>query len=320
MKRFKNILYVCESSVEQSHCIARAISLAQANQAELTVMDVIPDITGISLPANYTAEGLHNKFQAQRFEALRDLVEPFADQVSIKFEVQTGKLFLEAIRSILTNNYDLAIKPGENPSWTDHLFGSNDRQLLRKCPCPLWIMKSTQQQKYSNIVAAVDFGVDFADPQQQALNRSIIQLSSDIAIADSADLHVVHAWDAPIVGMLQMWADQPEEAKRVYIDNELLRHQVNMNKLKKLLPEWIGQEAINYCAPQYHLPMGTPDQAIPKAAQRLKADLVVMGTVARTGISGFIIGNTAEAILDQLQCSVLAVKPSGFETPIKVQT
>jgi nucleotide-binding universal stress UspA family protein len=52
-------------------------------------------------------------------------------------------------------------------------------------------------------------------------------------------------------------------------------------------------------------------------AANLQADLVVMGTIARTGISGFIIGNTAESILDQLTCSVLAVKPPGFVTPVK---
>lgn len=43
-----------------------------------------------------------------------------------------------------------------------------------------------------------------------------------------------------------------------------------------------------------------------------------MGTVARTGISGVIIGNTAEAVLEQLQCSVLALKPPGFVTPVKL--
>jgi nucleotide-binding universal stress UspA family protein len=62
---------------------------------------------------------------------------------------------------------------------------------------------------------------------------------------------------------------------------------------------------------------GEAKKVIPKLVGKLKADLVVMGTVARTGIPGFIIGNTAEAILNQLQCSVLAIKPSGFVSPVK---
>ncbi|WP_432648854.1 universal stress protein [Methylomarinum roseum] len=44
-----------------------------------------------------------------------------------------------------------------------------------------------------------------------------------------------------------------------------------------------------------------------------------MGTLGQTGISGFLIGNTAEAILDQLQCSVLAIKPPGFRSPVTIE-
>lgn len=50
--------------------------------------------------------------------------------------------------------------------------------------------------------------------------------------------------------------------------------------------------------------------------QTYRADLVVMGTVARTGVAGLIIGNTAEAILEQVNCSVLAIKPAGFKSPV----
>ncbi|MDK1310071.1 universal stress protein [Pseudoalteromonas sp. R96] len=52
-------------------------------------------------------------------------------------------------------------------------------------------------------------------------------------------------------------------------------------------------------------------------AQKHQIDLIVMGTVGRVGIPGLIIGNTAESILEQTQCSILAIKPKGFQTPIK---
>ncbi len=45
-------------------------------------------------------------------------------------------------------------------------------------------------------------------------------------------------------------------------------------------------------------------------------DLVVMGTVARSGLTGLLMGNTSEEVLDQINCSVLAVKPYSFKTPI----
>jgi nucleotide-binding universal stress UspA family protein len=57
---------------------------------------------------------------------------------------------------------------------------------------------------------------------------------------------------------------------------------------------------------------------VPESARESQADLVVMGTVGRTGISGLFIGNTAEAILEQVRCSVLAIKPLGFVSPVKL--
>ena len=56
---------------------------------------------------------------------------------------------------------------------------------------------------------------------------------------------------------------------------------------------------------------------LPHLAERLDIGLIVMGTVARTGLGGLIMGNTAETILRSVECSVLAVKPEGFVTPVK---
>ena len=54
--------------------------------------------------------------------------------------------------------------------------------------------------------------------------------------------------------------------------------------------------------------------AIVKLAKKQKIDLLVMGTVCNTGIAGFFIGNTAEKVLSEVNCSVLTVKPEGFIT------
>ena len=80
----------------------------------------------------------------------------------------------------------------------------------------------------------------------------------------------------------------------------------------------LGSNTLEYLKPQMHLLQGSPRKEIPALAEEIKADLVVMGTVARTGIPGFFMGNTAETILNKLDCSALAVKPSGFITPTKL--
>ena len=61
-----------------------------------------------------------------------------------------------------------------------------------------------------------------------------------------------------------------------------------------------------------HVEEGPADVLIPFMASKLKAVLTVIGTVARTGISGALIGNTAEVILDTLDSDVLVLKPDDI--------
>lgn len=66
-----------------------------------------------------------------------------------------------------------------------------------------------------------------------------------------------------------------------------------------------------------HFLKGHPSELIPSSINEHKIDMLVMGTVARTGIAGFFIGNTAENILQKINCSLWALKPHGFVSPVK---
>jgi nucleotide-binding universal stress UspA family protein len=68
-----------------------------------------------------------------------------------------------------------------------------------------------------------------------------------------------------------------------------------------------------------HLAPGNPGLLIPDIGREIGAELIVIGTVGRTGIAGLLIGNTAESIISEVECPVLAIKPEGFETPVKVE-
>jgi universal stress protein E len=59
-----------------------------------------------------------------------------------------------------------------------------------------------------------------------------------------------------------------------------------------------------------------PDEGIHKFLLEHPIDLVAMGTIGRKGLMGVMIGNTAERILPELSCSLLAVKPKDFVSPI----
>ena len=66
-----------------------------------------------------------------------------------------------------------------------------------------------------------------------------------------------------------------------------------------------------------HLIKGSATESINKVASSIEADIIVMGTLGRTGIPGFFMGSTAEEVLQSTNASVLAVKPPGFISPVQ---
>jgi len=68
--------------------------------------------------------------------------------------------------------------------------------------------------------------------------------------------------------------------------------------------------------PHTHVEEGLPEDVIEKLADDLDAELVILGTIGRTGISAALIGNTAEHVIDRLNCDVLALKPDGYVSPL----
>ncbi len=319
MKHFTNILYVTEWSVDQDAAIERAAALARNNQANLTVIDVIPEkAANLTAPPDVSVEGdLVAALSADRRTRLESLLSTCAADLDVGIHIVVGTRFIEVIRAVLAEAYDLVIKPAQNPDWLDRLFGSDDMHLLRKCPCAVWLAKPDERSNYESIVAAVDFDPDRPDATEQALNDEIIERATSLALSDFASLHLVHVWDAPEAGFVRVWADNPDAAEVRITEYQRTRHQRALEKVKRDLQARLGEEQYGYLSPKTHLKKGVAGKLIPALAGELKADLVVMGTVARTGVPGLFIGNTAEAILDQLQCSVLAIKPPGFVSPVR---
>jgi universal stress protein E len=320
MKQFQNILYVAEAYLAHETALARAVSLAESDQADLTIIDIVPVMTaGIGMPpGGPISSELQAMMVDNRRKELEDLVEPYKHRLNIQVDVLVGTIFLEAISTVLRGDYDLLIKPAENPNFIERLFGSNDMHLLRKCPCPVWLTKPEEKPTYSCVLAAVDFDLDRSDMPDQNLNQKILEIASSLATSDFAALHFIHAWDAPGEMTVRTWSDNPDKDSRIYVDGEHSRHERALSNFSQQLRSHLGKEAYDHLSPQFHLVRGAPARTIPETARRLKADLVVMGTVARTGILGLIIGNTAETILQQLQCSVVAVKPEGFVSPVRL--
>lgn len=325
MNSFKNILCVVESGDACKLALERAVTLVENNQASLTVVGVIERVSagfGMQEGSSSLIE-LQDAMKQTKAQELEALVAPFRSRIEIQTKVLTGTPFLEVIREVLRNGHDLVIKSPESRDWLDRLFGSDDMHLLRKCPCPVWLIKPTAQQAYRRILAAID--VDDSYPAAELkfrhmLNQQILAIASALALADFAELHIVHVWNAAGEGTLRgAFMDMPEEKIYAYVDQVRLQREANLDELMQEVTRHLGQDAMNYLQPQAHLVKGWARKEIPLFAERIEADIVVMGTVARTGVPGFIMGNTAETILNRIDCSVLAIKPPGFVTPVTLE-
>ena len=322
MKRFKRILCVVDPRQPADTVLERAVSLAQNNQATLTVASVAPRVTaGIGMPDGGPISAELQEAQiADSRQQLESAVAPFRSRITIDAKVLMGTAFLEVIREVLRHGRDLVIKAPEDPAWLDRVFGSDDMHLLRKCPCPVWLVKHSPSRSYRRILAAVDVGADHPAPERairHKLDVEILELAVSLALSDFAELHVAHTWEAVAESAMRgALLRRPESEVIAYVEQVRQQHVEGLDDLLNDVIETQGSDAVRFLNPRKHVIKGRAQIEIPALAESLAADLVVMGTVARTGIAGLFIGNTAEAILEQIECSVLAVKPTGFVTPV----
>lgn len=318
LKKFKKILCVISPEGDFKGTLERAVSLAENSGAELTLCDVIPaDTVGYEIPDIGPApHDLRERVKQDRRDALKTLSLPYCRRIEIRYEVMLGRCFIEIIRLVQKDGYDLVMKPAENPSFLSRLFGSEDMHLLRKCPCPVWLSAPDEASGHTAIVAAVDFETERSNPVQQSLNQRILEAAILLALSDQSRLHIVHVWDAPAEMTIRSYSDNPDADSSAYIEGERVRHQKGLDDLAEQAKALVGEDVYATLKPRFHLYRGTPGAVIPELATRLGAGLVVMGTIARTGIPGLIIGNTAETVLGQLSCSVLTMKPADFISPV----
>lgn len=319
MERFSNILVVADSAEANSAAFQRAVELAGTNQADLTIVDVVQEIPS----------GMQMAIVAMPYDRLikiavgerRDALEKIAAMgresgVHISVDVLIGKPFLEIIRKVIRDKYDLVIKTEDQKSGVERMFfGSTDMHLMRKCPCPVWITKSSGGKRYRRIIAAVDNDPD--EPLTSELNQQILEMSFSLAVSESSELHVVNAWYHVYESFLRSPQTGLTEDE---IDEIIESEQAERNSwLEQLVAKFggaQGKQVTDDVEPVLHVVQGDASLMVPRLATEIGADLVVMGTVARTGINGFLMGNTAESILTQLECSVLTVKPPDFVSPV----
>ena len=148
-----------------------------------------------------------------------------------------------------------------------------------------------------NIIAAVNVGSD--DDAHIRLNTKVTELAKDYASLLSGHVHLVNAYPST---PLNIAIEIPEFDPERYHQSVRLHHEEAMAE---------HANSHNIEAQNTHVLAGLPEHVVPQVAAQLDAELVIIGTVGRVGLSAALIGNTAEHVIDELECDVLAIKPTA---------
>lgn len=324
MKRFNKILCVIDPDKTSDTAIATSLAIANDYQSDIVFMSVMKP-AGLWQKAFSTKED-YTKLIDELVEQKRSLIakklSTLAPDLQPTIVVNTGIGFIQIIKRVIGNEHDLVVKCAQDVDWMDRMLGSEDMHLLRKCPCPLLMLKPGQADSFKNILATVDVNDDSNESDnlrvQEQLNKLVLEYSATISIPELSELHIGSAWEAYAEDFYRHGAFSrvPNEEVDQYVEQVRRECSARLDNFVKEMSGILGKDAVQYLEPKVHLVKGKASREIPLMVEKYGIDLIVMGTVGRVGIPGLIIGNTAELILEQAKCSIFAIKPDGFKTPV----
>ena len=306
MEPFKSILVDVDATASAHPALERGVLLAQACGASLTVVDVV---TVPSHARHYLPSALEENLAREQRRQLERVAESVKD-VRVETKLLVGRPATVLIQEVLRSNHDLLMRShardltasGSQP------FGAVDMELLRKCPCTALLARHGRAAVPPVIAAAVNASDEGIEAQE--LNAKILETSSLIASRlRAAPPRLLQAWVPYAERMIRSHAADDQFGS--YVESARQRAESDLSKLVQSSDAWLP-------GVQPTLRRGAPEDVIPEFVVAEGIDLLVMGTVARGGLVGVLLGNTAERILRKLPCSVLAVKPDGFVSPVRL--
>ena len=141
---------------------------------------------------------------------------------------------------------------------------------------------------------------DFSAP-----SRAAFALAESLARLAGGRLHLLHVVQAPALHALTHAGPLDLALPDVVVTGALL-------EAERLLLE-VADES--HAEVRMHVVEGLPTEIICEMAERLPADLVVMGTHGRDGLAHLLLGSVAERTLRRAPCPVLTVRARSESPP-----
>jgi nucleotide-binding universal stress UspA family protein len=309
---FKNILVASNPGQLSASIMHQAVDLADRHDAQLALLGFVEPLRPWQREINVAGKivDVERLLTESHTEVLSSMAKR-AGGTDVAVDVKTGKPSQEVSRFVMAKDIDLVIvgEPAPEPG-RDQGLSPGVMQLLRTCPAPVWVMRPSRTRKL-RVLALVD--PDPTDRTRDELNQKILELAMSLAADGSGELHVGHAWEMPGESFLRASAfvSLSDEEVDLMVGATEQEH-------RQRLDELVARHGVAAAGGRTHMVHGDPSKALPALCELTRCNLVVLGTVARTGLSGLIMGNTAETILRSVSSSVLALKPDGFETPVRM--
>ncbi len=303
---FRRILVDIDALAGEHPALDQAVDLATRSKGRVTVVDVVEDVPEAAKA--YVSDRLEDEIVAHRREALDAAAAKYRRRKApVSAEVLRGRPATAVVRHAIASKADLVVRShARDLIARRRTFGSVDMQLLRKCPCPVWIVGVGERSRPRRILAAIHPDPD--DAVEQGLNHRILEAARALADLEKGPLTVLTAW-----------APYGEPLLRSHMSAKEVREFIEAARAaaRRTLDDFLAEHGDLGGRVSIEFVKGEPDDVIPRYAKRHDIDLVVMGTVARRGLAGLLMGNTAEHMIQKLQCSVFALKPEGFKSPVE---
>jgi universal stress protein E len=306
---FRRILVPIDFSDASAEALSQAATLAKAFDAALTVVHVIPPTTSSAdlaigpdavmaewrLPVDATE--LEERLRAGAERQLREAVADYLGKgLDIRVKVLWGAPFVGVIQAVHDEGYDLVVVGTHGRSALARMFvGSTSRKLVRKCPCPVWVVKPASKMPFDAILAPIDFS---------EVSHESLRLAGELAVRWSLSLHVLHVYAREHDYLLDLVTEEDFDLQPPH------RHQ-----LISQLHAFAKKSGLQV-EPILHVKQGDVTPHILSTAEEIDAGLIVMGTLGRVGVEGLLIGNTAEKVLHASSRSLLTIKPPGYVSPV----
>jgi universal stress protein E len=299
MQELKKILVIVEPEAQQQCALDKAVRLARLSGAELELL--ICDHSPY-LEDGYFFDPLQaSKLRQEHVDNNRRLLEEMAVIIRAQgFKVSVDALwgnppYRAVIDKVLSGKPDLVVQGSRHHDKISRLLLSHqDWQLLRYCPCPLLLVKDQSWPEHPVFVVAID--PTHVNDKPAELDSQLVAAGVTMAELTHGNLHLFHScYQPPVSGLYPVTVD--------------------MNVYKQKTADLLV--AYSLTDEQLHIEEDEVKTSLPALLQRLDANVLVMGAVSRSRLDHFLVGSTAERLLDRVSQDVLVLKPQGFTDKVK---